>query len=338
LKSLRAAVVAGVALLVIGKLTGCGASCQSLFAPNARTLDRPIVDELRQGQRRASATQTFDHAAYAALLSAHVRYEEALVDYAGLKADQAALEAYLRSIAEADLAALGRDEQLALLINAYNAYTLQLILEHHPGDVVGGPHPGVRSIRDLNAPWGTQRYEVGGHVLSLDDIEHGLIRPLYRDPRIHFAVNCASRGCPPLADDPYRGAALDDQLDRASRRTLGDDRYARVEDGRLQLPRVMDWYRSDFTDPELSLVRLRTDERQLLSLWVSTSAAPLLARDAGRARIAFSRASRACGSRSRGRRQAPLVRGCRGEFPSPWRRLGARPTVALPGMCGLEPW
>lgn len=208
----------------------------SACAPKAKTLEGPIVGQLRQGMKEGSAS--FDHAAFDALLGEVVREDAGRVDYAALAKKRAQLDAYLTTIASADLTKLGEREQQALLINAYNGYTLSLILEHYPG---------IDSIRDLKKPWKTKRHEVGGHTLSLDDIEHGLLRPLYRDERVHFAVNCASIGCPTLRAEAYTGARLDEQLEAAARATLSSERHVRVEGGKLLVTSILDWYGGDFT-------------------------------------------------------------------------------------------
>ncbi len=208
-------------------------------APRSELLDSPIVDELRQGWD--SGDESFDHSSYTTLLQAHVDPDAGTVDYAGLADNANDLNAYLASLAAVDLTTLPRDEQLALLINAYNAYTLRLILDHYPG---------IDSIRDISAPWTTERYDVGGYTLSLDQIEHNLIRPLYLDPRIHFVVNCAAVDCPHLADFAFTGADLEDQLEDRTRAILSNPKFLRVEDGRLYLPKVMDWYQADFLSDE----------------------------------------------------------------------------------------
>ncbi|RDV36991.1 DUF547 domain-containing protein [Bradymonadaceae bacterium TMQ3] len=206
-------------------------------APGAELIDSPLVDELRTGQR--SGDQSFDHSALDALLSEHVNAEAGHVDYQGIREERADLDAYLSALARADATALNEDEQLAMLINAYNACTLRLIVDNLPID----------SIRDINDPWGEPRCEVAGYMLSLDAIEHGLIRPLYEDPRIHFAVNCAARSCPHLAESAYTGAEIDAQLDARTRATLSDTKFARIEGDTLYLTKIMDWYGGDFTNP-----------------------------------------------------------------------------------------
>lgn len=221
-------------LTIVIALFGCS-------APSAELLDSPIIGELERGME--SGASTFDHSLYDELLQAHVDQDSGLVDYAGLKAEEEKLDSYLATLGEVDLTTIDGDEQLALLINAYNAYTLKLIIENYPG---------VASIRDLSDPWTTVRYHVGGYQLSLDQIEHNIIRPLYRDPRIHFAVNCAARDCPNLADFAFTGAEVDSQLDARTRAILTDSRFVRVENDRLLYTRVMHWYESDFTDPAFS--------------------------------------------------------------------------------------
>lgn len=218
------------ALAVAAVALGC--------APRARLAEGPVADDVARGV--ATGQGTFDHAALDALLVAHVDPRTALVDYAGLARDRARLDGYLEGVASAPLAALSGPEIEALLINAYNAYTLALVLDH-----LGE----VDSIREIDDPWGARRHVVGGHTLSLDDIEHRLLRPVFQDPRIHFAVNCASIGCPPLRAGAYTGAGLDAQLDAATRRALSDPRHARWEDGALALTQIMNWYGEDFTRP-----------------------------------------------------------------------------------------
>jgi hypothetical protein len=215
-------------------LPACKLSC---LAPKANPLDAPIAAKLKRGRQQADGAR-FDHAAFDTLLSAHVRADRGRVDYASLKQDEPTLDRYLAEVGAADLGHLGADQQKALLINAYNAFTLKLILEHYPG---------IDSIKNLDDPWGTRRWIVGDERVSLDDIEHGLLRPVFKDPRIHFAVNCASIGCPPLSNSAYTGDAVDDQLEAAATKTLHNPRYAAVDGGELHLTKLLQWYGPDFT-------------------------------------------------------------------------------------------
>lgn len=156
------------------------------------------------------------------------------VDYASLKADPRALDAYLAELAAADLARMSAAEKKAFLINAYNAITLDVVADAWP----------IRSIRDLDGGkvWTTRRFRVAGADRTLDQLEHELLRPM-GDPRIHAAINCASLGCPPLSPKVYSVATLDAQLDDAAR-TLAAS--ATLAGGTLTVSVLFDWFGDDF--------------------------------------------------------------------------------------------
>ena len=183
------------------------------------------------------AAPAMSHDDFDALLKAHVDPQTGGVDYDGFKADEAKLDAYLKRVAEVDLTKLSEKEAYAAYINAYNAYTLKLIL---------GNYPGITSIRKLDKPWDTASYVVGGETLSLNDIEHKKLRPVYKDPRIHFAVNCASVGCPKLRPYVYDAQKLDEQLDAVTVDAMTSKRHVQVKGGALHLTSLMDWYKDDF--------------------------------------------------------------------------------------------
>ncbi len=157
--------------------------------------------------------------------------------------DRERLQAYIERLAGIDLMALGRDARLATLINAYNAFTLQLILDHRP----------LESIKDIpdDERWNAERWNLGGDVVSLNQIEHQRIRENFVEPRIHFAVNCASVGCPPLASQAYEADTLDEDLDAAAGRVHDPAGRWFAWEGdsdrlRLHITRLYLWYRSDF--------------------------------------------------------------------------------------------
>ena len=181
----------------------------------------------------------FDHEELDKLLKAHVS-EDGWVDYPGLGRDAARLDAYLAQVADAPFDAMGRDEKLALLINAYNAFTLRLILEHFPID-------SIRSIRPSDR-WDAVRWRLGSHTWSLNKIEHEQIRPRFREPRAHFALVCAAVGCPPLRSEAYSADRLDEQLEDQARSVHGHDRWLRMEPGgdTVWLTRLYQWYGNDF--------------------------------------------------------------------------------------------
>jgi hypothetical protein len=198
--------------------------------------------------------QTFDqgHAAWTALLRKHVvplrGGQASQVRYAGFKADRAALQVYrdsLSAVSEAAFKAFSKPQQMAWLINAYNAFTVELILTKYPA---------LASIKDLgslfSSPWKPKWIPLLGGKVSLDDIEHGMLRERGRfdDPRVHFAVNCASIGCPPLREEAFVAERLDAQIDEQALRFMSDrlrNRFAATT-GRLEVSKIFDWYGVDF--------------------------------------------------------------------------------------------
>ena len=153
------------------------------------------------------AGETVDHSLYGELLEKYVK--KSMVDYRGFKKEEARLEAYLKVLEKVNAKHLSREERFAFYVNAYNAWTIKLILTGYPG---------IESIKDLGSlfksPWKKKICRIDGEVITLDDIEHNILRPQFKDPRVHFAVNCASRGCPPLLAEPYTGSRLDKQLNQ----------------------------------------------------------------------------------------------------------------------------
>lgn len=201
-----------------------------------------------------AAAQTFDHshAAWSALLKRHVLVlrggQASQLRYAGMAAERAAPKAYLSALAAVDaqaFAAFSRPQQMAFLINAYNAGTVELVLTQYPRLV---------SIKDLggflSSPWKKAFVPLLGRTRTLDDIEHDMLRApgRYDDPRIHFAVNCASVGCPALREEAFVADRLDAQLDEQTARFLADrsrNRWNTAEQ-RLEVSKIFDWYGEDF--------------------------------------------------------------------------------------------
>jgi len=174
---------------------------------------------------------------------------EGLVDYDAFS-ESAEFQTYLKLLAEARLESLNEAERLALWINAYNAYTIQLINNH-------GERESIRNINKTlglfggNGPWKERFGEVGGKIWTLDEIEHEIIRERFSEPRVHFALVCAALGCPPLRNEAYVGEELEGQLgDQASAFLVESPLKNRVEteNGVVHLSRVFDWYRA-FSGP-----------------------------------------------------------------------------------------
>ncbi len=183
----------------------------------------------------ALAGEPFDHgyADLAAFLDGAVT--EAGVRYDLLDTRRDRLEAHLASVAAAEVSSFTPQQQLAFYVNAYNGYTVQLVLEHR-----------FASIRDLDGGkvWSTRKFPVAGESVTLDQMEHGHARKL-TDGRVHAAVNCASRGCPPLPPAPLTAEGIESQLDAAARRWVATNAYG-LKDGALGLSKIFDWYGSDF--------------------------------------------------------------------------------------------
>ena len=206
------------------------------------------------------AADSFDqrYRAYAELLRAHV--VETRVDYARLKSNRATLDAVASefgSVTAAELESWSTDEQIAFWINAYNVFTLQAIVDHYP--IVWRWRTLLtltpwNSIWQIPGVWSDLRWDVAGTRKTLDQIEHETLRPLYQEPRIHVAINCASISCPPLRVEPYVGEQLDRQLILAARDYLASDQGLKVDGSTLRLSSIFDWYGDDFIEAYSHLV------------------------------------------------------------------------------------
>jgi hypothetical protein len=185
---------------------------------------------------------TVDHSLYADLLNKYVK--DRVVNYRGFKNEEKRLDEYLKVLEGTDTGKLSRNEQLAFYINAYNATTIKFILS---------AYPGVKSIRDLGGrifdrAFSKKIVRIEGKTISLDDLEHGIIRPRFKEQRVHFAVNCASKSCPPLLPEPYQASILDQQLDDSTRAFLNDAERNRLEGKRLYVSKIFKWFAEDFND------------------------------------------------------------------------------------------
>ncbi|MEO8937087.1 MAG: DUF547 domain-containing protein [Burkholderiaceae bacterium] len=222
-----------------------------------------IVLSLALGLASSSSFAQDRDAAWTALLVAHVVKIDgghaSQVDYAGFAADRVALDRYtgaLSAVSKSAFDGLSKPQQMAFLINAYNAFTIELILTRYPK---------LDSIRDLgsvfSSPWKQRFITLLGDQVSLDDIEHGMLRApgRYDDPRIHFAVNCASIGCPALREEAYVAERLEAQLDDQVRRFLSDRTRNRFDPKTraLQVSKLFDWYGADFTKGHRGITSIR---------------------------------------------------------------------------------
>lgn len=213
--------------------------------------------ELREifNAHEKNGAQTFDHSDWGALLEKYLRPgEDGLnrFDYAGLKKSSLGpLRSYVKKLEGVDPARLTPPEQFAFWTNLYNAKTVEIVAGRYP----------VESIRDIKlslnpftGPWQAKVVRVSGQGLSLDDIEHRILRPVWKDPRIHYAVNCASVGCPNLAAIPYSGEKLEAMLEKAARDYINSPRGAHFQGNELVVSSLYDWYNDDFGRNEAEIM------------------------------------------------------------------------------------
>ncbi len=184
---------------------------------------------------------TVDHSIYGELLGKYVR--NGVVDYGGLKREEKTVNQYLEQLERTHTQDLSSNEQLAFYINAYNVKTIKLVLMGYPG---------IKSIKEMgsvwSSPWRKQLCKIDGKLMSLDDIENQIVRPRFQDPRTHFALNCASKSCPPLLSEPYRGDVLDRQLDSSSRAFINNPQRNYLKGNTLYVSKIFDWYAGDFKE------------------------------------------------------------------------------------------
>jgi Skp family chaperone for outer membrane proteins len=194
--------------------------------------------------------QTFDHgyAMWDSLLKKHVKWlpdnKQSRVDYTAFAKDRAELKTVLDTLSavpKAEFDGWSKEQRMAFLINAYNAFTVEVILTKYPD---------IKSIKELGSfnrgPWKNEFFTLLGERHHLDWIEHEQLRPKYADPRVHAAVNCASIGCPALRPEAFTAARLDSQLEDGMIRFLGDRTRNRVADGKLQVNAIFKWFKEDF--------------------------------------------------------------------------------------------
>lgn len=224
-------------LFAVVMLAGATYSCTHRNALSG--LFGPPAAKLQEAYSQAGDSSKFDHSTFDALLRAHVD-SDGWVDYAALQSDAPKLDRYLQSVEHVDFDGLGRNEKLALLFNAYNAFTLRLILDHYP-------IPSIKDIPD-NERWDAKRWNVGGNTWSLNQIEHEQVRPKFVEPRVHFALVCAAVGCPKLRNEAYQSDRLEEQLDDQSRYVHTHGRWFELDAQKdlVRLTKLYDWYGDDF--------------------------------------------------------------------------------------------
>ncbi len=188
-----------------------------------------------------------DHSGWNALLQKNVS-PDGRVNYKGFVADKAALENYLKLLSEnaPDRNSWSEEEQLAYWINAYNAFTVKLIVDNYPTESIRdlGPKLKIPLVKDV---WHYKFFKIGGQESSLDEIEHSILRKEFEEPRIHFAINCASVSCPPLLNEAFLPETLESQLDKVAKDFINDSSRNRITSNDIEISAIFSWFKGDFT-------------------------------------------------------------------------------------------
>ena len=239
-EKIRSAIRAMAIVLVATGVSGFG-GVEALFAPKAEIWDRWVAHQ-------SDSSATVDHDAWDEFLKKYVSVHEdgvnrvAYGDVDG--AGRSALDNYIRTLTAVSVDTLSRDEQLAYWINLYNALTVKVVLAHYPVDTIRDIDisPGLFS----DGSWDKKLIEIDSEPMSLNDIEHRILRPTWRDPWIHYAVNCASIGCPNLQRSAFTGATAGKMLEDAAHAYINDRRGVSVEDSRVVVSSIYAWFTDDF--------------------------------------------------------------------------------------------
>jgi hypothetical protein len=232
------------ALALVFSLSGF-ATLESLFAPKADLWERWTAND-------PSSSIVVDHGVWDRVLKTYVVPDKSgfnRVAYGKVtEADKKAVYAYLADLRAVPVSRLRPAEQQAYWINMYNALTVRLVLDFYP----------VKSIQDIDlgsglfssGPWGKKLIKIDGDLVSLNDIEHRILRPIWKDPRLHYAVNCASVGCPNLQRAAFTAAQMDAMLDRAASAYVNSPRGVSFDKGELVVSKIYSWFQDDFGGSE----------------------------------------------------------------------------------------
>ena len=201
-----------------------------------------------------ASTETIDHAAWTRFLGKYVLPDSTGVNrvpYGDVTAqDRTLLKSYIARLTGLTITSYNRAEQEAYWVNLYNALTVDVVLDHYP----------VKSIRDIDisglfsdGPWGEDLVEIEGHGVSLDDIEHRILRPIWQDPRTHYVVNCASIGCPNLLPVAVTADTLDEIKTEAARAYINHPRGVTIKGDTATISKIYDWFSEDFGNSEATI-------------------------------------------------------------------------------------
>jgi len=200
-------------------------------------------------------TQAIDHSAWDGLLKKYIKQDATGLNrfaYGKVNAeDNKTLNSYIKTMSEIEISDRAKQVQFAYWVNMYNALTIKVILDNYP----------VKSIRDIdtsgifaNGPWGSELVTIEEETLTLDDIEHGILRPIWKDPRIHYAVNCASIGCPNLSKDAFTAANTEKLLEQGAKAYINSPRGFEFDGDELIVSSIYKWFAYDFGNSEKGVI------------------------------------------------------------------------------------
>ena len=227
-------------ILLIGILVTLAISSCANLVNSSQT---PAENSTKKKELKVAANQSFDYQDYAEVLQTYVD-KAGLVDYAGLQANRGQLDRFnqsLGAVTPETYAAWNEAEQIAFLSNAYNAFTLQSIIDQDP----------IKdSIRDIRGVWNKRKFNVAGEEKTLDNIEHDTLRKDFNEPRIHVALVCAAISCPPLRNEPYLAEKLDAQLNDQTAKFAQSGKGFSIDsqDDQVNLSSIFKWYGKDFIE------------------------------------------------------------------------------------------
>lgn len=199
--------------------------------------------------------RTINHAKFQEFIDAYLRFPEddvARIDYGAISAARhARLKSYIGDLAAFQITSYNKKEQKAYWINLYNALTVDLVLDNYPVDSITDISAGFLSF----GPWGKDVVTIEGQSLSLNDIEHGIVRPIFKDPRMHYVLNCASYSCPNIPDKAVTSENLESILNMSAKSYINHLRGVDVSGFRLRISEIYDWYEDDFGSTAPNILR-----------------------------------------------------------------------------------
>ena len=200
-----------------------------------------------------SESKPVSHAIYDSLLRNHVN-TEGYVNYKGFIKDSVKFKSYLDLLSKnhPNDKNWSRDERLAYWLNAYNAFTIKLICDHYPLKSIKDVKKGIPLVSDT---WTIDFIKIEGKTYNLNNIEHGIVRPKFEDPRVHFALNCASRGCPPLLNEAFVADKLNAQLDARAKTFINDGTHNKItSSNKAEVSKLFTWFSGDFKKASSSVI------------------------------------------------------------------------------------